>query len=40
MNNLILHYKNRIHKLTQKDPVMNQHIIAKLYRKIRAIENN
>lgn len=29
----------RIHKLQQKDPVMNAAIIAKLKRRIRALEN-
>lgn len=29
----------RTHKLQQKDPVMNASIIAKLKRRIRALEN-
>lgn len=30
----------QIHKLEQRDPVMNRNIINKLKRKIRALENN
>lgn len=31
----ILYYENRIHRLTQRDPVRNAHIIAKLQRRRR-----
>lgn len=34
----ILYYENRIHKLTQRDPVRNAHIIAKLRRRIRHLQ--
>lgn len=30
----------QIHKLEQRDPVMNKNIINKLKRKVRALENN
>lgn len=35
----VLSYENRIHKLTQRDPVRNIHIIAKLRRRIRKLEH-
>ena len=38
MNNTIDMLKIRIHKLQQKDPVGNAHIISKIQRKIRALE--
>lgn len=38
MTNTIDALKIRIHKLQQKDPVGNSHIISKLQRKIRALE--
>ena len=40
MYNTIDALKVRIHNLQQRDPVMNAKIIAKLKRKIRALENN
>ena len=39
MYNIIDALKVRIHKLQQRDPVMNAKIIAKLKRRVRAIEN-
>ena len=30
--------KNRIHLLNMRDPVMNQHIVQKLKRKLRKLE--
>lgn len=40
MINTIDSLKVRIHKLQQRDPVMNAKIIAKLKRRIRVLENN
>lgn len=40
MFNTIDALKVRIHKLQQRDPVMNARLIAKLRRRIRARENN
>lgn len=40
MNNTIDSLKVRIHKLQQRDPVVNAKIIAKLKRRIRVLENN
>ena len=40
MYNTVDTLKMRIHKLQQKDPVMNAKIIAKLKRRIRSLENN
>ena len=37
--NTIETLKIRIHKLQQRDPVMNANIIAKLKRRARALEN-
>lgn len=34
-----LYYKNQIHKLTMKDPVLNKNIIAKLVRRLRRLES-
>lgn len=39
MNNTIDALKIRIHKLQQRDPVGNQNLIAKLQRRVRALEN-
>ena len=39
MTNTIDALKIRIHNLQQRDPVMNANIIAKLKRRIRALEN-
>lgn len=38
MKHTIEALENRIHKLARKDPVGNANLIAKLKRKIRAIE--
>lgn len=38
MTNTIDMLKIRIHKLQQRDPVVNHNIIAKLQRKVRALE--
>lgn len=38
MKHTLLSLENRIHKLQQKDPVMNAKLIAKLKRKIKMIE--
>ena len=40
MFNTIDALKVRIHNLQQRDPVTNARIIAKLKRRIRAMENN
>jgi hypothetical protein len=40
MYNTIDALKVRIHNLQQRDPVTNARIIAKLKRRIRAMENN
>ena len=39
MNRTKLHYLNRIHRLEQKDAVMNVNIIKKLKRRLRLLEN-
>jgi len=39
MKRTIEYYKVRMHKLEQRDPVVNHNIINKLQRKIRALEN-
>lgn len=39
MNNTIEALKIRIHKMQMKDPVMNAHLINKLKRRIRALED-
>ena len=38
MKHTLLSLENRIHKLQQKDPVMNAKLIAKLKRKIKMIK--
>ena len=38
MNRTIEYYKVRVHKLEQRDPVVNRNIINKLRRKIRTME--
>lgn len=38
MNRTIEYFKVRLHKLEQRDPVVNRNIINKLRRKIRAME--
>lgn len=38
MNNTIEALKIRIHKLQQRDPVVNANIINKLKRRVRALE--
>lgn len=38
MTNTIGMLKIRIHKLQQRDPVMNHNIIAKLQRRVRDLE--
>ena len=40
MNRTKLYYSNRIHRLEQKDPVVNVNIIKKLKRRLRLLENN
>lgn len=35
----IEYLKNRVHKLENRDPVVNRNIINKLYRQIRALES-
>lgn len=40
MNNTVEALKVRIHKLQQKDPVMNRNIINKLQRRVRILENS
>lgn len=39
MTRTIEYYTTRIHKLEQRDPVINHNIINKLKRKIRALES-
>lgn len=39
MTNTIDTLKVRIHKLQQRDPVLNHNIISKLQRRVRALEN-
>lgn len=39
MINTINALKVRIHKLQERDPVVNHNIIAKLKRRVRAMEN-
>ena len=39
MYNTIEALKIRIHKLQQKDPVVNGNLIRKLQRRVRAMEN-
>lgn len=39
MTNTIDMLKVRIHKLQQRDPVVNANLIAKLQRRVRALEN-
>jgi hypothetical protein len=40
MNNIkVLKIENRIHALTQRDPVINKNIINKLKRTLRNIKN-
>lgn len=39
MTNTIDMLKVRIHKLQQRDPVLNHNIISKLQRQVRALEN-
>lgn len=39
MNNTVEALKNRIHKLQERDPVMNMRLINKLKRRLRAIES-
>lgn len=38
MNRTIEYFKVRLHKLEQRDPVVNRNIINKLRRKIRTME--
>lgn len=38
MTKTIEYLQNRIHKLTEKDFMMNKNIISKLQRQIRALE--
>ena len=38
MNRTIEYFKVRLHKLEQRDPVVNRNIINKLKRKIRTME--
>ena len=40
MNNTIEALNIRIHKLQEKDALMNKNLINKLKRRIRALENN
>ena len=40
MYNTIDALKVRIHKLQQRDPVMNANLIRKLQRRIRSMESN
>ena len=39
MKNTVEALKVRIHQLQQRDPVGNQNLIAKLQRRVRALEN-
>ena len=39
MKNTVEALKVRIHQLQQRDPVWNQYLIAKLQRRVRALEN-
>lgn len=38
MTRTVEYIQNRIHKLTEKDYMMNKNIISKLQRQLRAIE--